>query len=139
MRVLPSLTYVAAMLLHMWLGNCAHHHPVDEEHVASPVHCHSHAGHSHGYRHVDADSLASEKAPHWPEKSHDDCHETHCTFVAAGKVTFVPEVVVAPLPPLEAEAAVSRSIAAHVCWHADTGDLVALPVRLHLFHRILVI
>jgi hypothetical protein len=123
------------MLLHMWLGCCAHHGHAAES-VSKPAHTHRHAGHTH--RHGDAGT--DSQAPSEPGTPHDDCHETHCTFLVKGETpTFTPDMTWAALCVLGPDFVTARSLAPSVRWYADTGDPLTLPVRLHLFHQVLVI
>ena len=139
MRPLTSLITAAAFLLHLGLGCGAHH-----EHGATRILCTQSvapikAPCHHGHSHEDERSSPDSDAPEHPGESHDDCHETHCTFLVTGKTTVLPDTLVTALPSIVLDAAVTRTASSSVNWMRDTGDHLHLPVRLHLFNQVLLI
>ena len=134
MRQLISLITTAAFLLHLGLGCGAHHaHAAGATACALPTLPADH-GHCPGHDH----SVPDSETPEHPG-SHDDCHETHCTFLVAGKTTVVPDTLVTALPPVAFDTVLAQTASSSANWLRDTGDHLRLPVRLHLFHQVLLI
>lgn len=139
MRPLVSLISVAAFLLHMSLGCCAHHSHAGEEGLCAfrsiPTQTVADHGHTHGHDH----STPESEVPQQPKDSHDDCHESHCSFLVSGKMTVDPDTLETALPPLALDAVVAQSAAISPGWKRDTGNHLRLSVRLHLFNQVLLI
>jgi hypothetical protein len=149
MRLLVTLIAVAAFWLHMLLGCCAHH-----SHAATGKICALAStsaddaidhGHTHGHEHeATGDGASDAHAPQHSDEPcgdhpHNDCHETHCSFIAAGKTIIALDLLVVDLPTLASDAAIAQAAAASYRWIGDSGDHSRLPVRLHLFHQVLLI
>jgi hypothetical protein len=141
MRPLVSLISVAAFLLHLGLGCCAHHaHGGGEgpcEFRTSSTESGANHGHSHDHSHDH--SAPDSNSPEHPGDSHNDCHESHCFFLVSGKTTVHPDTLIAALPPLTLDASIKQSVVPSANWRRDTGDHLQLPVRLHLFHQVMLI
>jgi hypothetical protein len=137
MRAAISLITATAFWLHILLGCCAHHaHAVDGSTRAFPFSLAEEVadhGHSHGHSVPDSDT------PQHPRGSHDDCHESHCTFLVTGTTTVVKDPLVAALPAVTFGAVVAQAASSSIHWILDTGDHLRLPVRLHLFNQVLLI
>jgi hypothetical protein len=137
MQSVVALLTAAAFTLHFTLGCCAHHgHGAVGAHSAAQkahVHRDHNHGHSHGHQHS---APESEPAQH-PGGSHDDCHENHCTFLAAGKFTVVLETLSTMQPAVTLDVAFPPIASSSTSWLSDMGDQLRLPVRLHLFHQVL--
>ncbi len=138
MRPAISLLTAAAVWVHLLLGCCSHHaHGADGNsftfHHAEPLAAEGH-GHSHDHEHSGPES----EEPQCPDNHHEDCHESHCTFLLAGKTTVAADSMVAPLPAA-ADLAIPQTASSASTWLRDTGDHLRLPVRLHLFYQVLLI
>ncbi len=89
-RIVISVVSLAAVLLHLGEGCCAHHW-----HALAPSHNdaafeHGHHGHAH-----DADEHAEPHGHSCPADGEvpDDCHESHCSMVLAVPVDAPPAAV----------------------------------------------
>jgi hypothetical protein len=89
-RIVISVVSLAAVLLHLGEGCCAHHwHAL----AASPGEVaveHGHHGHAH-----DADEHAEQHGHSCPaeDSAPDDCHESHCSMVLAVPLAAPPAAV----------------------------------------------
>jgi len=138
MRPAISLLTAAAVWVHLLLGCCSHHaHGAAEDHCISldvELLAAEHHGHSHGHEHPTPEPRESPT----PGQHHNDCHESHCSFVLAAKTKVSPDTLVVALGV--AAQNVSPQVATTSSnWRRDTGDHLQLPVRLHLFNRVLLI
>jgi hypothetical protein len=138
MRRIVSLITASALLLHVWLGCCAHHVHADQS-PPNALDPHGHAAgahdHSHGHAHPAADSESSQ---HRADPS-DDCQEGDCAFLVAGKTVVIFDVLVAPLPEFASDARIESAASSSVQAIDDPDDRQRLPVRLHLLHQLLLI
>jgi hypothetical protein len=136
MRSLITLITAAAFLLHFALGCCAHHAHAAEGAVC-PGHSlaanHDHDGHNHDSQEPREKSLSDSECPS------QNCDDGHCVFMADGKTIEVNDVfaVVAPLFAAALPSLGQISLLATVA--IDSGGLIALPVRTHLFNQVLLI
>ena len=137
MRPIVSLITALAVNLHLVLGCCAHHAHGKEgvpcqrhEHGQRPVR--SGCNHAHHGSHDHAAPPTNSADPILP--THNDCHESHCTFMLAAVKTFSPDLVVAfvdlPVGPTASELAPLRGVSPR-----DRGDPFELAVRTHLLHQ----
>ncbi len=130
----PIITIItaAAVWLHVVVGCCAHH-----SHDAHGETCHHHAVESVEGSHADHDCDAdhpSDEAPCPTER----CSESHCVFLAVGKTGFSRLTTLALLPISTSER-VGAFVASPAVALVASGGLIEPPVRLHLFHQVLVI
>jgi hypothetical protein len=141
MRAAISITTAAAVWLHMLLGCCAHHDHASAASLsdlatfpAAEVADHGHSqGHDHNH------GVPQSDLPQQPGGSHDDCHKSHCDFLVTGSTIIVLDTLVAALPGVAYEHVVAQFKSSSANWMRDTGDHLRLPVRLHLFHQVLLI
>jgi hypothetical protein len=134
MRPIVSFISAAAFLLHMWLGCCAHHAHACEG-SACPPHSveavdHSHADHDHGV------NSPCEQSPTDSPCPAERCDGSQCVFVSVGKTELPQDSTIALLPVLSSTACAGLCTA-HAVSVIDTGGLIALPVRIHLFNQVL--
>lgn len=140
MRPFVSLITAAAILLHLGLGCCSHHTHASGGNecviLTSLADTAADHGHSHGHDHPVPDS----NAPECPGDSHNDCHESHCTFLVTGKTTIVLATLVVALTPSALDDVIAQAgSSSSTDWIRDTGDHLRLPVRLHLLLQVLLI
>ena len=141
MRAIVTLITTAAFVLHFALGCCAHHAHAAEgmvcpDHAKVAAHdqnCHDHDGNDHDSQEPCEQSSSDSECP----AQH--CGSPHCVFMAAGKTVVAKTAFTAVLPPFVAEPASFASLSPLAVAAIDTGGLIALPVRPHLFHRVLLI
>ena len=136
MRSLITLVTAVAFLLHFTLGCCAHHAHAAEDAVCAGhgiVADHDHEGHDH-----DSEDPC-EKSPEHGECPAQHCNDGHCVFMADGKTVEVQDSFTAVLPLFVAEPASITPISRIAAAAIDSGTLIALPVRTHLFNQILLI
>ena len=141
MRTIVTLITAAAVALHFSLGCCAHH-----AHAAEGTICHAkakvavqcHKCHDHGRGH-DA-SEPNDTPPADSDSSCPDqhCNDSQCVFLAAGKTVIAKEVFVAVLPQCIEPGSLRSELLLEVA-AIDSGGLIALPVRTHLFNQVLLI
>lgn len=134
MRSIVSLITAFAFLLHLWLGCCAHHgHATEGQtchlHAAEGA-SHDHAGHDHG-----TDS-SSEDEPGKSPGPAERCEGSPCVFLKAAQSEVAKRAPTAILPVVASDFAASLSAAPSPSL-IDTGGGNELPVRLHLFHQVL--
>ena len=141
MRAIVNFITAAAFLLHFALGCCAHH-PHAANGMVCPGHasvaafdqnCHCHDGSGHDTQEPGNQSSSNSEGP----AQH--CSGPHCVFLAAGKTVVAKTAFTAVLPQFVAEPAYSASLTALEAVAIDSGGLIALPVRTHLFNQVLLI
>ena len=136
----PIVTFIAAtaFMLHFLWGCCAHHvHADDRAACLNPAqaadHCHGGSGHESpdpcGQLPDDTDSQC-------PGQHTSDCH---CIFMAVGKTAVAKAGFTAALPLAIAAASQLGSANSLAAAALDSGGLIKLPVRIHLFHQVLLI
>jgi len=143
MRTIVALITAAAFVLHFALGCCAHHAHAAEaancSHHSNVVvghhGCHDHDGHSHD------SPESSDQSPDGSDSKcpSQHCNDGHCVFMAAGKTVVAKAAFTAALPLCIAEPASVESISSLAAAAIDSGGLIALPVRTHLFNQVLLI
>jgi len=141
MRTIVTLITAAAFVLHFTLGCCAHH-----AHAAGSTVCpahgivenHEHSGHDHDGHSHDSQQ-PREQLPSDSECPAQHCHDTHCVFMAAGKTVVAKDTFSTVLPLFVAEATSLALNSPLAVAAIDTGGLIALPVRTHLFNQVLLI
>lgn len=136
MRPIVSFITVAAFVLHMWLGCCAHH-----AHATEETTCHqfvakladpSHAGHGH-----DNESPCDKSQEDSPSPA-EGCTGSYCVFLTIAKTELAKLAMVAvlPVPAIDVIAILDVSSSANL---VDTEEPIPYPVRLHLLNRVLLI
>ena len=143
MRTIVTLITAAAFVLHFALGCCAHHAhaaagAICSHHsniVVGDRCCHDHGGHSHDSPESSDQSPAGSDS----ECPRQHCNDGHCVFMAAGKTVVAKATFVAVLPLCIAEPVSVESISSLAAAAIDSGGLIALPVRTHLFNQVLLI
>ncbi len=143
MRAIVTLITGAAFMLHFTLGCCAHHAHAAEgtfcsEHdqVAVQDHdCHGHDGHDHESP-GSGDQSPGDSKSDCPDKH---CNDAQCVFMAAGKTVVAKAAFMAVLPLVLAQPDLFAASLPHVTAAIDSGGLIALPVRMHLFNQVLLI
>lgn len=138
MRSIVSLITASALLLHMWLGCCAHHAHAAEERPCA-LHSGSEAAVGHDHCHGHEHPAPRSDSPHHPGGPSDDCHESHCTFLVAGKTIVVLDSLISPLPELAIDAHVAQAASSSIHSICETDDHLRPPVRLHLYYQVLLI
>jgi len=137
MRLIVTLIAATAFTLHFLWGCCAHHvHAVKGVACLNPVqavHCHDGSAHESpdpcGQLPDDTDSPC-------PGQHTSDCH---CIFMAAGKTVVAKAGLTVSVPLALAEPSPLRSAASLNACALDSGSLIGFPVRIHLFHQVLLI
>jgi hypothetical protein len=141
MRTILTLITAAAFMLHFTLGCCAHHaHAAggvvcsDSSQAEAHDHeCHGHDGHeSHG----SGDQSPGDSGPECPGQQ---CDDGQCVFMATGKTVVAKASLVTVLPLVLVEPGLFAADLPHATAAIDSGDLIALPVRTHLFNQVLLI
>ena len=130
MRASINLVSVAAFLLHLALGCCAHHVHADQRVV----------GHvAHGANRNEIESTGTPLAQLPGDCPASKCDVAHCAFLTAGKAVAHNPV----LPKLFACAAhdpVRAALLAHASFpQLDFNEPPALSVRRHLLHQVFLI
>jgi hypothetical protein len=119
MRSCVSLITAASLLLHVWLGCCAHHGHA-EDGPKSHAGCHEAA--------MAGDSPGSEAPDH-------DCDEPDCSFLALAKQTLTKApFTTAALPALDADQAASSRLLCQA--QLDASRVLPRPVRPHLLYQV---
>ena len=143
MRTIVTLITAAAFMLHFTLGCCAHHALAAEgtvcsDHAQVAVHdhdCHGHDGHDHESPGSGDQSPCDSKS----ECPGQHCNDGQCVFMAAGKTVVAKAAFITVLPLCVAEPTSFESISSVATAAIDSGGLIALPVRTHLFNQVLLI
>jgi len=141
MRTIVTLITAAAFMLHFTLGCCAHHahaaEGTDCPHRAKPaVHdCHDDDGHDHESP-GSGDQSPCDSNPECPGQH---CNDGQCVFMPAGTTVVAKAAFIAVLPLVLAEPDLFAAHLPHATAAIDSGGLVALPVRTHLFNQVLLI
>ena len=138
MRATVSVISAAALLMHMWLGCCAHH-----AHAAGESACAQHAGASHVHdalpcletQHDDHQHATEPGKPQEPAESHDRCDGHACVFLKASQGTL--DLDFSPAWIVEVVDADSPAKSLAVRYVDDSGGGRHIPVRLHLWHQVL--
>jgi hypothetical protein len=138
MRFIVTLIAATAFMLHFLWGCCAHHVHADEgvtclNPAQAADHCHGGSGHE-----------SPDPCSHLPDDSDSPCPGQHtsdcdCIFLAAAKTSVAKATFTAALPlavELTSSPELSSSLAAA---GIDAGGLIKLPVRIHLFHQVMLI
>ena len=96
---------------------------------------HDHDGHDHH------SPQPSDKAPDDSDSKCPGhlCSDGHCVFMAAGKTVVAKSAFIAVLPLFVAEPVSFAVVSPHAVAAIDSGGLIALPVRTHLFNQVLLI
>jgi len=135
MRSIVSLITAFSVVLHLWLGCCAHHtHDAGGElqRQASVIAPHVHHGHGHHHEHEPSSSAPASSSQ--PADSHNDCHETHCSFlssVAAAPIGNVSLAFAAVATVTERDC--SANLVVLRTW-LETGSDAHLPRQIPLWH-----
>ena len=138
MRQIVTLIAATAFTLHFLWGCCAHHvHANEGVACLNPAqdadHCHGGSGHESP---DPRGQLPDESDSPCPGQHTSDCH---CIFMAAGKTVVAKAGLTAALPLAIAEASPLGSANSLAAAALDSGGLIKLPVRIHLFHQVLLI
>jgi hypothetical protein len=133
MRPLISIASCAAYLLHMWAGCCLHHAHTAEGKVG--LQQTTIAAVSQG-EWINAHTLLGGSSPVSPCPG-ERCSESQCVSVVAGKVALSKVTTDAHLAVCIGQE--TQHFSALQSWELDTGELIALPVRLHLYNQVLLI
>lgn len=137
MRAIVALISAAAFLLHLGLGCCEHHsHALEGTRGRQLI---SHVANDHGHLHDPGSLPARPETPQHPGDSHDDCHESHSTFVLAGNPPIVKVLSSESTPPVRVDLIAPPGASLSTNWLVETGDLLPLSVRLHLMNQVMLI
>ena len=135
MRRIVSIILTAALLLHFGLGCCVHHgHASEGNELSSALPTSGECSHHHG-----AIPRTNGHGPHRGPHEHHEIHSS-CVFVLSAKPMSLndhPQLWTAVVMTL-ASCKVAFSAAAVITDVADFA-IAATPVRLHLYHRQLLI
>ena len=135
MHFLVTIVTAAAFVLHFTLGCCAHH-----AHAAVGTVCLSHAKVSlHAHDHDGHDHQSQEPCEQSPGCPSEQCDDGHCVFAVGGKAVEVNDAVAVVSPVTPAELACLEQISPLAAVAIDSGGLIALPMRTHLFNQVLLI
>lgn len=140
MRSLVSLITAAAFLLHFFLGCCAHHaHAAEGTVCNNPAKVAAH-GHDHDWGgHESSGPCNQSSGDSDSDCPGQHCNDGQCVFMTAGKTVVAKDTFTVALTLFVAEAAPLRLISSLVAAAIDSGGLLALPVRTHLFNQVLLI
>lgn len=132
MRTAFLILVTASLFIHAALG-CCWHNTCAAACDGSPV-----LAAAHGSCGSDHDGAPGEHHSHHPSKGHSHCHAT-CIYLPVQKTQVdknQPHVAI----DIVASAAIGHSQVAAQCFEQASRESAArLPVRLHLFHQILLI
>lgn len=133
MRPFISIVSCAVYLLHMWAGCCLHHEHAAEGKVG--LQQTKIAAVSNG-EWINAQTHLGESSPVSPCPG-ERCSESQCVTVVAGKVALSKVTTDVRLAVSIGQEPQHFSVLQS--WELDTGGLIALPVRLHLYNQVLLI
>jgi hypothetical protein len=138
MRSIVTFIAVTAFMLHFLWGCCAHHVHANDR--AASLNLAQAAGHCHGSGgHESPDpcgQLPDDSNSQCPGQHTSDCH---CIFMAAGKMSVAKAVFQAALPVADELTSSSELTSSLAAAAIDSGGLIKLPVRIHLFHQVMLI
>lgn len=138
MRPIVTLTTAAAFVLHFLFGCCAHH-----AHAAEGTVCSGHAVTAEYDLHHDGCDHSSqqpgESSPGNSECPAQHCSEGHCVFMGTGKTVVAKAALHLVMPLFVVKPAVLVPLSAPAASALDSGGLITLPVRTHLFNQVLLI
>jgi hypothetical protein len=138
MRSIVTLITAAAFVLHFLWGCCAH--PVHAEggaaclvHAEARIQGHDGSGHE---SHNPSGPSPNDSGSGCPGDHSSDCH---CVFMTAAKSTVAETVFTAVALPSLPEVTLFGSTSSPGVVAIDSGGLIKLPVRIHLFHQVMLI